>query len=189
MKAIIAIIIIIIIVFIGFLFLRPGDSEVDNISTGSLEENLEENSEVTEQDNDFDKVPEFSLTDIDGNSVSLNDFEDKILVINSWATWCPFCVDELPDFAELQKEFGDEIVMIAINRRESLSNSKGFTDNLGITEDLLWLLDSNDSFYRSIGGFSMPETIFVDKDKNIRVHKRGPMELSEMISKVNSIKN
>jgi len=66
-----------------------------------------------------DPAPDFSLEDLDGNMVSLSDFRGQNLVINSWATWCPFCVTELPDFAALQKEFGDQIVVIAINRQES----------------------------------------------------------------------
>ncbi len=137
----------------------------------------------------FDKVPEFSLNDFEGNIVSLSDSEGKIRVINSWATWCPFCVEELSDFARLQEEFGDVIVVITIDRAESLEKAKGFMDEVGVTERIVTLLDSKDSFYKSIGGFSMPETLFVDGEGNIRVHKRGPMEFEEMKEKVESISN
>ncbi len=54
---------------------------------------------------------------------------------------------------------------------------------------MTFLLDSKDAFYKSIGGFSMPETLFADADGNVIVHKRGPMALDEMIDKVNSIIN
>jgi len=101
-------------------------------------------------------------------------------VINSWAPWCPFCIDELPDFTTLQGEFGDQIIVIAVNRKESLSVSKKFSDELGVTNNMTFLLDPKDSFYQSIGGFSMPETLLVDREGNIRIHKRGPMPLSEM---------
>jgi len=40
--------------------------------------------------------------------------------------------------------------------------------------------DPNDSFYKSIGGFAMPETLFIDGEGNIRLHKRGPMTYEEM---------
>jgi thiol-disulfide isomerase/thioredoxin len=183
MRATVVVIVIIIIVFLSFLLLKKntGNDKISSI------ENTDSNLDSSDQNQNFDKAPEFSLSDINGNTIRLNDFEEEILVINSWATWCPFCVDELPDFVELQKEFKDKIVVIAINRLESLSKSRGFTDNLGITNEMFWVLDPSDSFYKSIGGFSMPETIFVDMDKNIRIHKRGPMELEEMISKVNLI--
>ncbi|PIR85379.1 hypothetical protein COU15_00950 [Candidatus Kaiserbacteria bacterium CG10_big_fil_rev_8_21_14_0_10_45_20] len=128
-----------------------------------------------------------TLVDYQGNSVSLEVFRGKPLIINSWAVWCPFCRAELPDFARLQKEFGDTIVVIAIDRQESLDKVKEYTDELGISDDMLFLLDSSDAFYKSIGGFSMPETIFMNSAGEIVVHKRGPMELNEMREHVNNI--
>ena len=119
--------------------------------------------------------------------VALSDFSGKIIVVNSWAVWCPFCKKELGDFARLQEEFKNDIVVVAIDRQESLKIAKGFTDSEGITRDLIFLLDPSDSFYRSIGGFSMPETIFVDKEGNIVIHKRGPMEFEEMKEKILSM--
>lgn len=190
MKTTIWVIVIIVIIFFGFLLFKGGEEKTPQ---NSSEENpivgLNTPKQNSEKEETFDKVPSFSLEDIDGNTVSLVDFAGKTLVINSWAAWCPFCVDELADFGALQERFGDEIVMIAINRQESLNKTKKFTDDLGVTDEMLWLLDPKDSFYKSIGGFSMPETIFVDSNGNIRVHKRGPMDLSEMIEKVNSILN
>jgi len=136
---------------------------------------------------DFDRFASLSLVDYRGNAVSLEEFRGRPLVLNSWAVWCPFCRKELPDFAKLQKEFGDQVVVIAIDRQEPLEKAKSYTDELGISEDMLFLLDRPDSFYKSIGGFSMPETIFVNGDGEIVVHKRGPMELDEMREHVNKI--
>ena len=136
---------------------------------------------------DFDQFAYISLVSYEGNTVSLADFQGKPLVINSWAVWCPFCREELADFAELQKEFGDRITVIAIDRQEPLEKAKGYTDELGITNDIIFLLDSSDSFYKSIGGFSMPETIFVNEDGDIVVHKRGFMDLREMREHTNKI--
>lgn len=136
---------------------------------------------------DFERFASFALVDYDGDEVSLEEFRGKPLVINSWAVWCPFCREELPDFAALQKEFGDQIVVIAIDRQEPLEKAKGYTDELGISEKTVFLLDATDSFYKSIGGFSMPETIFVNARGDIVVHKRGPMELEEMRENANKI--
>ncbi len=136
---------------------------------------------------DFDAFSNASLLNYQGNEVSLETFRGQPLVINSWAVWCPFCRKELPDFAQLQKEFADEVVVIAIDRRESLEKAKSYTDELGITDDMVFLLDPSDSFYKSIGGFSMPETIFVNNKGEIMVHKRGPMELDEMREHTNNL--
>lgn len=180
MKSFFTILIIIVIGSIAWIGLT-GDNQSDQ---QDLEEGNGDSKEQT-----FDKAPDFTLEDYDGNEVSLADFSDKILILNSWATWCPFCVDELPDFGTLQEEFPDEIVVIAIDRAESLDKAKEFTDNLEVTDKYIFLLDPKDSFYQSIGGFAMPETLFVDSDLNIRVHKRGPLPLSEMRKNVESIIN
>lgn len=132
-------------------------------------------------------APNFSLQDYSGKTVGLLDFKGKPLVVNSWAVWCPFCVKELEDFVMAQKEFGDKVIIIAIDRAEPISTAKKFTDDLGVSEDLIFLLDPADSFYQSIGGFSMPETIFVNKDGDIAHHKRGPMSLEEIRERIGKI--
>lgn len=129
-------------------------------------------------------APDWILQNYSGEEISFESFKGMPLVINSWAAWCPFCVDELPAFAKLQEEFKDKIVVIAINRGEPLARAKEFSDKVGVTGKIILLLDPKDSFYKSIGGFSMPETIFVDKDGFIKDHKRGPMEFEEMRRRV-----
>lgn len=115
-----------------------------------------------------------------GIPTTLESFYGTPLVVNAWASWCIFCKQELPDFIELQKEFGDRITVIAINRAESLETAQGFSDALEGHEEITWLLDPTDSFYTSIGGFGMPETQFINADGTVVTHKRGFMSLEEM---------
>lgn len=131
-----------------------------------------------------ERVPAFSLKDYNGKVVSRADFRGKALVINSWASWCTFCREELKDFATVQKEFGDRIVTVAVNRAEPVTVAKRYSDELGVTDKLVFLLDPADSLYQAIGGFSMPETIFVSTDGEIIVHKRGVMKTNEIRQKV-----
>ncbi len=135
----------------------------------------------------FDPLPSVELRDYSGTEVQLTSFVGKPLIVNSWASWCPFCVNELPDFADVQQEFGDQVQFIAVNRSESLETAKGFSDKLGVTDKMVFLLDKPDKFYRSIGGFSMPETLLVDAKGNIREHKRGPISASELRNKVQEL--
>jgi len=133
------------------------------------------------------QVPKLDLKDYDGKTVSLVDFSGTPLAVNSWAAWCPFCLEELPDFATVQKEFEGQVVIVAIDRAESLDTAKEYSDERGVTEDLIFLLDPTDSFYEAIGGFSMPETIFVDREGDIQHHKRGPMDQDEIRQRVQAL--
>lgn len=125
-------------------------------------------------------VPALTLERMDGEKVELISYVGTPLVINSWAVWCPFCKDELSDFARLQEEFDGEIIVIAIDRAEDIGKVKEFTDSVGVSGGMELLLDPEDTFYKAIGGFAMPETIFVDGEGAIVTHKRGPMEYAEM---------
>lgn len=73
------------------------------------------------QSNGLPDIPNPALEDYNSNEVRLRNFEGRVLVLNSWASWCPFCLDELVDFKTAQKEFGDRVVIVAINREETLN--------------------------------------------------------------------
>ena len=119
---------------------------------------------------------------------TLQEYRGKPVIANSWAIWCPFCIKELADFAAVQKEFGDEVVILAINRAESPSAIQEFLGELGVAEGLVFLLDPSDSFYREkLQGFSMPETLFIDREGNIQFHKRGPMDEAEIRQRLQQI--
>ena len=150
---------------------------------------LSKDTGVESSVSDLDRFSQITLTDYNGNTKSLGDWSGKMLVVNSWAVWCPFCVKELSDFAALQKAFPDEIAVIAIDRAESLEKVQGFTDGLGISEDMIFLMDRKDDFYKAVGGFSMPETVFIDKDGTVVFHKRGPMTFEEMKEQVEKLLN
>ena len=51
------------------------------------------------------QVENFTLKDLSGKSVSLNQFKGKVVVLNFWASWCPPCRNEMPEFNEMSKEF------------------------------------------------------------------------------------
>ena len=120
-------------------------------------------------------------TDLSGNPVTFDEYDGMVRVVNSWASWCPFCVTELKDFETLAGEFKDQnVVVIAINRKEPEALANSFLATLGTFNHVVFIQDLNDTFYKSIGGFSMPETVFYDQDGNISTHKRGFMNLEEM---------
>lgn len=150
------------------------------------DENKDESADVPRHEQ-YDKAPDFELKNIDNTSVASSDAVGKIRVINMWATWCPFCVNELPDFVRLQNEFQDTIEVIAINRAEPDQKAKNYIIRNELQNALVFVQDPNDSYYKSIGGFAMPETLFIDDDGNIRLHKRGPITFEEMKTEVEKL--
>jgi len=57
---------------------------------------------------------DFTLQDLDGKSVSLSDYRGKWVIVNYWATWCPPCLEEIPDLVDLYEENRDTIVVLGV---------------------------------------------------------------------------
>lgn len=142
-------------------------------------------------DDNFNKVSQsLELTDLNGTPVALKDFRGSTLVVNSWASWCPFCIQELPDFERLSQEFADaNVKVLAVNRAESKVQIESYLRTLQSFESMLILQDTNDTLYRAMGGFSMPETVFYDTTGNVVFHKRGFMNYEEMKIHLNQALN
>lgn len=63
-------------------------------------------------------APEFAFQDLGGQEVAHKSFEGKQMIINLWATWCPYCKEELVGFKTLAAEGKDRFLVVAINRAE-----------------------------------------------------------------------
>ena len=61
---------------------------------------------------------DFTLQDLDGKSVSLSDYRGKWVIVNYWATWCPPCLEEIPDLVDLYEENPDTIMVLGIDFEE-----------------------------------------------------------------------
>lgn len=130
-------------------------------------------------------LPDVALTRYDGSQVRTREFQGKPMLINVWATWCPYCRKELPDLGAVGAEYGDRITILAVNRKEAKDISQHFSDTIGGKVE--FLLDPSDALYEAMGGFSMPETLFVDRDGKIVYHKRGPMTYEEIRRRVQEL--
>lgn len=111
-------------------------------------------------------APDFTVFDGEGNPVSFSDFSGKPIVINFWATWCGYCVKEMPSFEKAFEEFGDEVVFMMINVTDGYQETKEdavkFVEEKGYTFPVYY--DTELSASGVYGASSLPATAFINAD-------------------------
>lgn len=63
------------------------------------------------------------LPDLSGQPHKLSEWQGKILILNFWATWCPPCLAEIPEFIALQKQYADKNVQfigVAVDEKQAV---------------------------------------------------------------------
>ena len=108
-------------------------------------------------------APDFQLTGLDGQPVSLSDLKGSPVLINFWATWCPYCVEEMPYLQQIYEKWQlMGLVLLAINIGESSSDVEKFMQSQGLS--LPVLLDSAGEIAKQYGIRGIPATFFIDSD-------------------------
>jgi thiol-disulfide isomerase/thioredoxin len=104
------------------------------------------------------QLPAMTLLDIEGQQVSLKDFEGRPLVINLWATWCPPCIREMPVLADAQHREQD-IAFVFVNQGEGPGEVARFLDQANLVMHNV-LLDTGGQFGQQVGSRALPTTLF-----------------------------
>jgi thiol-disulfide isomerase/thioredoxin len=107
----------------------------------------------------------------EGEAVTLTQIADgRPLVVNFWATWCPYCVEELPDFQGIVADYGDRVsfafVDVTDGSRETVEGAASFLEENGFA-DLPAYYDTELAAATEYGASSLPTTVVVDGEGQI----------------------
>jgi cytochrome c biogenesis protein CcmG/thiol:disulfide interchange protein DsbE len=128
-------------------------------------------------------APSFSLKDLNGKEISLSDYAGKVLYMNFWATWCPPCRAEIPDFISFYKEYKDrglEVLGVSVDQmspEKVLAFAKANGMNYPVVMYTMELIND----YRP--GNAIPTTIVIDRKGKIR-HKQVGRMSKEMLIRI-----
>jgi thiol-disulfide isomerase/thioredoxin len=122
------------------------------------------------------------LPDLSGQAHSLKEWQGKTLIINFWATWCPPCLKEIPEFIAMQKEYANKNVQfigIAVDDKAAV---KDYAVKVSINYPILLATDNGIDIARQWGNIieSLPFTVIVNPQGKIIHRQLGEMTRTEL---------
>ncbi|WP_312398641.1 TlpA disulfide reductase family protein [Chryseobacterium sp.] len=141
------------------------------VSTGLL------NSKIEDKAHSF-TVTDFNMKDIDGKSISTQDFRGKVVFINFWASWCPPCRAEFPSIQKMYEKYKDNqnVEFLTINLDDDVNAGKKFLEKNKYSIPF-WV--SNGNIPQEIYNGSLPTTVILDKNGKIRLKHTGMADYSK----------
>ena len=136
---------------------------------------------------EYDPAPDFIVFDANGNPVRLSDMKGKPVVLNFWASWCPPCKAEMPDFDKVSRELDGEVVFMMVNVWDTQSAAEAIIDSMGYTFPVYFdLLEDAVSKY---GIESIPQTYFIDKWGGLVAYGVGALSEADLRYGISMIYN
>lgn len=123
-------------------------------------------------------APDFTLTDIEGKTVSLSDLRGHIVFVNFWASWCGPCREETPALQSFAARYGDKVTLLGVNYREQPDKIKAFMQEFGITYQIL--RDTDGKVATRYKMKALPESWFIDEAGVARIYWIGTMNFEDM---------
>ncbi len=143
------------------------------------------------------KLPEITLQDLQGQEVSTKSWLGKIVVVDLWATWCPYCLKGLPLVEQVRQEFAEDqgVLFVAVSLdKEDEPNKNLLAQFRQIKVDVPILRDHKGALSELVGAPPLPQRLLIDargivQDIEIGYDARLAEQLTQQINDVTSGEN
>ncbi len=158
------------------------EDPIVTIEPDTTESEPEQEHTHEEGENEYDPAPDFTVYDADGKPVKLSDMKGKPVVLNFWASWCPPCKAEMPDFDAVCKEYEGKVTFMMVNltdgERETVESARNFIHMMEYSFPVYYDTDMEAS--NTYGIQSIPTTFFIDADGGLVAYGSGALSENEL---------
>jgi thiol-disulfide isomerase/thioredoxin len=130
-------------------------------------------------------APRVELPGLRGGRVRLADLRGRPVVLNFWASWCPPCLAEMPEFQRVHRRLGDRVAFLGVNQRDQAQAAEELARSTGVTYPLA--VDVAGRSFDAFGGLGMPTTVLIRADGTVADIYAGQLDetlLRERIRRV-----
>jgi thiol-disulfide isomerase/thioredoxin len=126
------------------------------------------------------KAPDFYMHDKDGNGIQLSGLvaNGKPIVLNFWASWCPPCKEEMPEFNKVYLELGGEVQFLMVDmtdgQHETVRTGAGYIRENNFSFPVYFDVRQEGAY--AYGIRAIPTTVFIDKDGNVVTMAQGAID-------------
>ena len=115
---------------------------------------------------------DFTLVSMEGKTVPFDDFKNKVVFMNFWATWCPPCIAEMPEIQNLYEDYknNENVAFVMVNLDEDVSKAKSFLEKKDFDFPVFKLASALPNVYESQ---SIPTTFVISPEGNIVSTHKG----------------
>ena len=167
---------------------QKSPNETSNETTAQADESNTSGTDKTENSSAASYSNDFTLKDLSGKEVSLSDFAGNIIVLNFWATWCPPCKAEIPDFVEVYNAYKDKgVSFIGVSVDEDFDALKNFVSDNQI--NYVIVNDPNSAVSNYWGINAIPTTFFLDEEGKVLDSVVGQVPKENLISVIENLLN
>jgi len=120
-----------------------------------------------------DQVPDFRATDLEGNYFFFNDFRSKVVLVNFSATWCTYCLEELPYLEQLKQKFEDQglVVVTVFQDPHNINVIREIKAKNLVT--FPFVTDTEERVFKLFGVRALPYSVIIDRNSVVRYAYTG----------------
>ncbi len=114
-------------------------------------------------------APVFTLKNLDGKEINLEDYRGKVVLLNFWATWCEPCLKEMPSMQKTYNKYknkGFVVLAVSIDRESRENDVRAFAKNLNLSFPIL--LDSDQNVLNKYFNNTLPTSYLINSTGKLK---------------------